>query len=206
MGIVLPMRRKSEEPLHVDPHTQALDNLSFIRSAMENSSSFTAVPGVGGMLMGATALLAAFAAHMSKGPAEWVAIWIVEAFLALGIALGFSFLKATRAQTPMLSRPFRRFALAMAPSGLVGVVLTWVLYHQSGVRLLPALWLLLYGAGVSSGGAFSVRIVPIMGCWFLVAGAAAAFCSPAWADTLMALGFGGLHILFGFLIARKYGG
>lgn len=204
MGVVLPIVKKSPELL--DLRAQAMDNLSFIRSAMENAGSFTAVPGVGGMLMGGTALLAAFSAPMSRSPAGWLAIWIAEALLAFLIALGFSYRKAMRAGSPLLSRPFRRFVLAMAPSIFVGAILTFVLYSASGTRLLPALWLLLYGAGVSSGGAFSVRIVPVMGGSFLLLGAVAAFSSPVWADPLMALGFGGLHMFFGFMIARKYGG
>ena len=204
MGVVLPMGRRYAKP--VDSCAQAMDNLSFIRNAMENAGSFTAVPGVGGMLMGATALLAAFSAHISRSPAAWLQIWSAEAFLAFTIALGFSYRKAMRAGTPLLSRPFRRFVLAMAPSIFVGTILSFVLYSASGIRLLPALWLLLYGVGVSSGGAFSVRIVPLMGASFLLLGAFAALSSPAWADPLMALGFGGFHLVFGFLIARRYGG
>jgi hypothetical protein len=183
-----------------------MDNLSFIRSAMESAGSFTAVPGVGGMLMGATALLAAWSAHLSRSQVAWMEIWIAEAFLALLIALWFSYRKASRNGSPLLSRPFHRFVLAMAPSVFVGAILTSMLYSTSGTRLLPAAWLLLYGASVSSGGAFSVRIVPIMGGSFLALGAVAAFASAAWADPLMALGFGGLHMFFGFVIARKYGG
>lgn len=204
MAIVLPIRRESVKPVAL--HEQAMDNLSFIRNAMESAGSFTAVPGVGGMLMGATALLAAFSAHLSRGPLAWLAIWSGEAFLALAIALGFSYRKAMRNGSVLLSRPFRRFVLAMAPSVFVGAILTFVLYRAGDNRLLPAVWLLLYGAGVSSGGAFSVRIVPIMGISFLVVGAVAALASATWADPLMALGFGGLHIFFGFVIARKYGG
>lgn len=204
MGIVHAIRQKSSPP--VDLGAKAMDNLSFIRSAMENAGSFTAVPGIGGMLMGATALLAAFSAHMSRSPVAWLEIWSAEALLALLIALAFSYRKATRAGSPLLSRPFRRFVLAMVPSLFVGAILTFVLYRINGIRLLPALWLLLYGAGVSSGGAFSVRVVPLMGGSFLILGAVAALSSPAWGDPLMALGFGGLHIIFGFVIARKYGG
>lgn len=204
MGIVLPIRGKPVET--VDLRAQAIDNLNFIRNAMENAGSWTAVPGIGGMLMGATALLAALSAHWSRSATAWLAIWSAEALLAIIIALGFSYWKAARNGTTLLSRPFRRFVLAMAPSIFVGAILTFVLYNASGIRLLPALWLLLYGAGVSSGGAFSVRIVPIMGSSFLALGAVAALFPPAWADLLMALGFGGFHIIFGLLIARRYGG
>lgn len=204
MAIVLPIRGKAAAP--IDLGAQAMDNLRFIRSAMENAGSFTAVPGVGSMLMGATALLAAVSAHLSRSPRAWLAIWIGEALLALSIALGFSCRKAIRSGTALLSRPFRRFALAMAPSVFAGAALTFALYAASGTHFLPAVWLLLYGAGVSSAGAFSVRIVPIMGISFLVLGTATVISPASWADPLLALGFGGLHLVFGFLIARNYGG
>jgi len=183
-----------------------MDNLRFIRNAMESAGSFTAVPGVGGILMGATAIFAAFAAHLSKNPRAWFAIWIGEALLALAIGLAFSYRKAVRNGTPLLSRAFRRFVLAMVPAVFTGALLTFVLYRAGLHGLLPSVWLLLYGVGVSSGGAFSVRVVPIMGISFLAVGTVAALAPVAWADPLLALGFGGLHVVFGFEIARNYGG
>jgi hypothetical protein len=204
MAAVRPIRPTQPEPLGL--HTQAMANLRFIRNAMESAGSFTAVPGVGGMLMGATALFAAFAAHLSKSPRAWLAIWSGEAFLALAIGLAFAYRKATRNSTPLLSRPFRRFVLAMVPAVFVGALLTFVLYRAGVPRLIPAVWLLLYGVGVSCGGAFSVRVVPIMGISFLAVGAVAALAPSSWADPLMAAGFGGLHMLFGFVIMRNYGG
>jgi hypothetical protein len=44
-----------------------------------------------------------------------------------------------------------------------------------------------------------------MGTGFLLIGGVALFF-PAWGNVLMALGFGGLHIIFGVWIARKHGG
>ncbi len=204
MALVRPIRPDQSEAVGL--HTQAMDNLRFIRNAMENAGSFTAVPGVGGVLMGATAVFAAFAAHLSKSPRAWLAVWSGEAFLALAIGLAFSYRKAMRNSTPLLSKPFRRFVLAMVPAVFVGALLTIVLYRAGISHLMPALWLLLYGVGVSSGGAFSVRVVPIMGISFLAVGAVAALAPASWADPLMAAGFGGLHIVFGLVIMRNYGG
>jgi hypothetical protein len=204
MAAVRPIREPVKEPHGL--HTQAMDNLRFIRSAMENAGSFTAVPGVGGVLMGATAVFAAFAAHLSRSPRAWLGIWGGEALMALLIGLAFSYRKAMRGGAPLLSRPFRRFVLAMVPAIFVGVVLTFVFYRTGNPSMMPATWLLLYGAGVSSGGAFSVRVVPLMGICFLGIGAITAIAPSSWADPMMALGFGGLHIIFGVVIARKFGG
>lgn len=201
MSAVRPIRK---EPVGL--HSQAINNLEFIRSTMERSGSFTAVPGVGGMLMGATALFAAFAAHLAKSPKAWLAIWAGEATLAFAIGLAFSYRKAMLDGNPLVSRTFRRFVLAMAPSAFVGVLLTVMLFRDGQQGLLPAMWLLLYGLGVSSAGAFSVRAVPLMGVGFLLLGGIGTFAPATWGDGLMAAGFGGLHLGFGYLIARHFGG
>jgi hypothetical protein len=183
-----------------------MDNLRFIRSTMESAGSFTAVPGRGGVLMGATALFAAFAAHLSASPRAWLQVWMGEAILALVIGLGFSYRKALQNSTPLLSKPFRRFVLAVAPSVFAGALLTFVFYRRGLNQFLPAMWLLLYGAGITSGGAFSVRVVPVMGMSFLALGSIATLAPLSFADPLLAIGFGGFHIIFGWVIARRCGG
>lgn len=204
MAAIRPIREPRTEPIAL--HAQAMDNLRYIRNTIESAGSFTAVPGLGGMLMGATAVFAAFAAHFSRSPRAWLAIWMGEGLLALAIGVAFSCRKAKQNRTPLLSRPFRRFVLALAPSIFVGAMLTFVLFNAGLDRFIPANWLLLYGSGIASGGAFSVRVVPVMGISFLALGSVAAIAPAAWGDTLLACGFGGLHIIFGYLIARRFGG
>lgn len=187
-------------------HTDAMENLRFIRETMERSVSFTAVPGRGGVLIGITALMAAWVGSRQSTTQAWLTAWLAEALFALligGWAMGH---KARAANVPLLSGPGRKFALSLSPPLLAGALLTVVLYHLGLVSILPGMWLLLYGAGVVTGGAFSVKIVPVMGLCFMLAGALALFCPASWGNGFMGAGFGGLHILFGIIIAWRYGG
>lgn len=183
-----------------------MDNLRYIRETMEGASAFTGVPGWGGVAMGVTAIAAAWLAFHQKERALWLAVWIGEAILSISIAAWAVARKVRRAAIPPLSKPGRRFALSFSPPIVAGLLLTIALFRAGLDALLPGAWLLLYGAAVANAGVFSVRIVPAMGLCFMLCGACALFSPAGWADAYMAAGFGGLHILFGFVIARRHGG
>lgn len=187
-------------------HSHAIDNLRFIRDTMERAGSFTGVPGWGGVVMGASAIVAAVVAMMQPDRQRWFAVWFVEGMLAFAIGLAAMWHKSKRAQMPVLSKPGVKFVLSFAPPLVVAALLTFVLWRANAFAMIPGLWLCMYGTGIITGGAFSVRIVPAMGVIFIVLGAFAFFCPPVWGDLLLALGFGGLHIVFGIIIARRYGG
>ncbi len=185
---------------------RAMDNLKFIRETMESAASFTAVPGWGMVAVGATAALAAFVAARAGTKETWLLVWLGEAFLSLLVAGWAISRKARAANVGLLSGPGRKFALSFTPPLFVGALLTVVLLRLGLIEVVPGVWLLLYGTGVVTGGAFSVRIVPVMGLCFMLVGTIALFCPVAWNDYFMAGGFGGLHILFGAEIARRHGG
>jgi hypothetical protein len=185
---------------------RAADNLRFIRETMERAGSFTAVPGWGGAAIGFTALAAAAVASHQPTAARWIFVWLAEAALAMVLAVLAVARKARAARLPLFSGPGRKFALGFAPPMIVGALLTAALYRDGDLRLLPGMWLLLYGTAVVSGGSFSVRVVPMMGICFIALGAAAAVSPAAWGNAFMMAGFGGLQILFGLIIAQKYGG
>jgi hypothetical protein len=187
-------------------HARAMDNLSFIRSTMERATAFTAVPGWGGVAMGVTALGATALAQSRGTREEWLLVWLAASVLALAIG-GWSMLaKARRGGTSVFSYSGRRFVLSYVPPLAVGALLTLVLVRAGLYSALPGTWLLLYGTGVVTGGAFSVRVVPIMGLCFMALGAIALLAPPDWGAWLLAGGFGGLHIIFGLIIAERYGG
>lgn len=186
-------------------HGRAMDNLEFIRGAMQSSTEFTAVPGYGGALMGVTAIVAAFVAS-GQTWRFWLVTWLLEACLAFAIGLLTMWQKSKLVETSLNSAPARKFAKGFAPPLFAGIVITAMLYLNNLFEYLPAAWLTLYGTSVITGGAYSVRAVPIMGWFFLALGAAAVFIPIGYGNWLMGAGFGGLHIIFGLIIARKYGG
>jgi hypothetical protein len=172
---------------------------------MERAGTFTAVPGWGGAVMGLTALLAAWTASRTSSPEAWFRTWLVEAVVAFVIGCVAIAWKSRRAQTAAVRGPALRFALTLAPPLVAGVVMTGALLAAHRIDLLPGTWLLLYGAAVATGGASSVRAVPLMGAILMAIGTIA-LALPSAGNALMAAGFGGLQIVFGIYIARRHGG
>lgn len=186
-------------------HEHALDNLRYIRDTMERAADFTVVPGWGGVAMGVTALAASVVAARQESFPAWLLVWVAESLLAIATGAAFLLWKARRTQSALLSVPARKFAMSFGPPIAAAAVLTAALAQTAGAPLIPGVWLCLYGCAVISGGTFSVKIIPVMGAAFLALGCAA-LLMPAAGNALLAAGFGGLHIAFGWAIARRYGG
>ena len=203
MAAVRPLRIPAQP---VPIHSQAIENLHYIRRTMENAVPFTAIPGRGVMVMGATALIAAPIAHTRDFGPYWLAIWTFEALLGLSIGLVFARAKARQMNEELFAGPGRKFVAAFAPPMFAAMLLTVIFWRAGILASAPGLWLLLFGCGIMAGGAFSVRVVPMMGLCFISLGAAALFCPATWGDAFLGAGFGGVQIVFGCIIARKHGG
>jgi hypothetical protein len=204
MGSIHLVFPQKEEPPAL--HERAMDNLQYIRETMERATAFTGISGWGQVAIGVTALAASFIASQQKTFKTWLAVWLAEAVVALLIAGWSMDRKARAAKMPLLSGPGRKVAFSLSPPIFAGGLVTVVLYRSGLTNAIPGLWLLLYGTGVVTGGMFSVSVVPIMGLCFMALGAAALLSPPGYANLFMATGFGGLHIVFGVVIARRYGG
>ncbi|MEM6288395.1 MAG: hypothetical protein AAF845_14710 [Bacteroidota bacterium] len=207
----------------VAPDAAAASSLRFIRETMARTGTFTAVPGWGGVMMGMTALVAAYFAAQQATVWEWLMVWTAAAAVAVVAGLWTTLAKARRGGDALTSGAGRKFVLALLPALIAGLVLTLAIYgYEVGAskeyfarrvplltasrQLLPGLWMLLYGAGVAGAGAFSIRLVPMMGSLFMLAGVLALLAPAAYGDAFMAASFGGLHIVFGALIATRHGG
>ena len=205
MAPVLPIRpRRDSSP---DINDRAMDNLRFIRETMEAAGTFTALSGWGQVVMGITAIAAALiAATQAESPTTWLSIWLAEACIAGCISVASMTIKSHAASIPVFSGPIRKLVLSFSPPIAAGSILTVAMHSVGVMGQVPAMWMLLYGAGVISAGTYSVTIVPFMGAAFMLAGVITLIAPASWATAMLIASFGGLHILFGILIARRHGG
>jgi hypothetical protein len=187
-------------------HEHAAENLLYIREAMERAGSFTAVPGWGGVFMGLAGLAAAIIAPAQESRAAWLITWLAAAAVAVAAGFFTIVLKSRAAGVSLLSYPARQFALGFSPAILAAALLTAALFRAGTDSVIPGMWLLAYGTAVVAGGTFSLRVIPLMGILFLFLGAVALFTPPPVPAICLGAGFGGLHIVFGVVIARRYGG
>ena len=195
---------RTGEPVNIGD--RAIDNLKFIRETMERSVVFTTVPGYGGAFMGLTAIAASYIANSQPLIRDWLIVWLSEAVLAFFIGLFAMWQKSKIANVPINSAPAKKFAKSFLPPLVCAVVITLGLWRFGHFEVMIPVWILLYGASVVSGGAFSVRAVPVMGWCFVALGAIAFFLPAGFGNLMMAISFGVLHVVFGLIIARKYGG
>jgi FtsH-binding integral membrane protein len=197
-------RRHQHHAAHI--REDAAADLRLIREAMDHSARFTDVPGVGMVVIGVTALVASTRGWLADSDPAWVAVWGVELGLAVTVGAVAIALKARKSGTDLLATPIRRFLRGMIPPLAAGAALA-IFFAKSGVvEYLPGMLLLLYGTALLTGGAFSLKLVRVQGACFMALGAVTLFVRPEAGDAAMALGFGGLHIVFGAVIARRYGG
>lgn len=185
---------------------RAADNLHFIRQAMERSATFTSIPGLGGVVMGVIAFGAALVAASQPDDDRWLATWLAAAPLAASVGLVSMVRKARRAGLPLTGANARRFAMGMIAPFVAGAAITYELWAVRSFSVMAPAWLLLYGAGVLTGGIFSVPVVRAIGVCFMTLGIAAIASPSEWSNLWLAVGFGGLHVVFGIYIARNYGG
>jgi hypothetical protein len=182
------------------------EHLKYIREIMSRTSTFTAVPGWGAVLMGLSALIAAYVASQASTDTLWLLTWLADAVVAAMLGVAALMKKARTTSTSLNSGVGRKFITGLVPALFAGSVLTLAIWKTDQTTLLPGIWMLLYGIGTVTGGAYSVRIVPVMGMLFMAAGSFSLFVPHSWLDGFMAAAFGGLHVVFGYLIIRYHGG
>jgi hypothetical protein len=164
------------------------------------------VPGMAGIVMGIVGLLAAVVVSLPRWAPHWLGIWLGAVVIALTFGSALVARQIGLSGHARYWGPTRKFLLCLCPALLAGAVLTWVLYAVGAARVIPGMWLLLYGCAVLSAStvtsAGATRLVGIMGALFVALGAITFALPVAVHTAMLGLGFGVLHIVFGLLIGR----
>ena len=193
--------RALRQPIPID--RGALAHLRYIRDTIEAAGSFTSVPGLGCIAMGAVAFAAA-ALEWNFGLSR-LTVWLAAAPIAAALAVVFMLRKSRRQGFRLSRAAARRFFGTLTPALVAGALLTVALVRAGNLELVPGVWLLLYGAGLAAGGFFSLPCVSIAGAAFMALGTAALLW-PAAATALLAAGFGAVHVALGAAIWRRHDG
>jgi hypothetical protein len=199
-------RRSGAERAVPSLQGRAIDDLRFIRETMENAAAFTAVSGWGMVAVGATAFAAAAAAVTQPTVRGQLTAWFAAAVMSITVSTYAIWRKAKRANAPLFHGAGRKFLLSFLPPMTVGAILTYILLENGSFALVPPMWLMMYGTAVITGGAFSVRVVPLMGLLFIAGGVFSLLLEPWTIHWLLGAAFGALHVIFGLIIARRHGG
>ena len=186
--------------------TSAAENLRYIRDTIEAARTFTTIPGKGCIAMGIAGIVASGLASYPPLAGHWLPIWLIAAVVSCTVALFFMEVKAHKQGLSLRRTVALRFFLTLAPAFVAGGVLTVALENAVGRDVIAGIWLLLYGVGIAACGVFSIPVVLIAGLGFMGLGTVTLASPPEWAPAMLAVGFGGIHILLGAIIARNHGG
>lgn len=187
----------------LDSHAAA--TLRYIRSSMEGAMVL-AVPGSAGVVLGSIALLAAALCLVPELRKFWLGIWLGAALLGAVLGSILILRESSLRDLRLVGTPLLKFALCLSPSLGAGLVMTAVHWFGGNQHAIPGTWLLLYGCALLTASAATTRIIAALGALFVLFGLTALLLPDDMQILMLGAGFGGLHIVFGFLIGRMGSG
>ncbi len=198
----------------MDDLENGLRDLKEIRSMMEHASRFLSLSGLSGVSAGIVGLLAAAAAQYElsthelalddpRAAAFLIATGAAALLLAVGFALLFSYRMARRKNLPFWTPAARDLLESLLVPLAAGGILTIILIARGNMSYAPGTTLVFYGLALFAASRQTLRDLRTLGLLQTTLGLLA-FIFPYAAVLLWGLGFGLLHIAYGFLMYRKY--
>jgi hypothetical protein len=192
---------------------EAEENLRVIRNLMERSTKYSTFSGFSGILAGlasiAGCLVTSALARAHPTTTEFQVCFLLIWSLVIVFTLGADYLRnkrrAARVGKRVISHLGKQMALGSAPGLGTGALLTLFFLHHGLLASIYPVWMLCYGIAVCAVGQFSQREVSLLGAAFLWVGTMTLLLPPEWGLLMMAVSFGGFHILYGFLMAQRDG-
>jgi hypothetical protein len=210
----------------MEDKNEQLKNLAEIRLLMERSSRFISLSGLSGISAGIIALIGAAAAFFYLGYdlryTNWSAylnltevrddrekIWVLFALaaiilvFALAAGIFFTTRKARRNNLPIWDSTTRRLLFHVFVPLITGGIFCLILLYYRIYWLIAPATLLFYGLALLNGSKYTLSDVQYLGLSEIALGIISALL-PGYGLIFWAVGFGVLHIIYGFIMYRKY--
>lgn len=196
---------------------EAEEHLRVIRQAMERSTRYSTFSGLSGIVVGLLALAGCILMNVIM-PRVTDPLWPYLFFglwtTVLGLALVADFLLTKRRAREVGKRirsPYAKHLVRAAAPGFLAALAVTLFYVTQPVLIGPYIygfWMLCYAASVLAVAQYSVREVSVLGWAFLAAGAVTLLLPPSWGigpRAMMALTFGGFHVVYGIWMGYRHG-
>lgn len=202
-----------------------LEDLKEIRKMMESSSKFLSLSGLSGIFAGITALVGAYLAHKQiddfgklyfhyqlQGRLEegfdglafrLGAIAVSVLIIALGFGFLFTWLKAKKQGKSLLTPLSFRLVISLMVPLFFGGLFIIALYLQGYPELIAPATLIFYGFGLLNASKYVHVDIKYLALCEMALGVLSMFYLHR-GITFWAIGFGGLHILYGTIMYFKY--
>ncbi len=192
--------------------------LGQIRSLMEKSSKFVSISGLSGVLIGCYALLGTLLGYfITTSPADsikklpgdltTVSFFLLLAILILVLSLLTGWLmarkKARKNKQSIWNITSKSLLFAVSIPLVTGGILALVLLSQGYYNLIAGMLLIFYGLALTAGSIYTFTEVKWLGILEVSLGLIAV-CLPDHGLIVWGLGFGVLHIIYGFIVYKKY--
>ncbi|PPL03947.1 hypothetical protein [Parapedobacter indicus] len=202
-------------------HEQLQSELLSIRHLMERSAKFISLSGLSGILAGCYALVGAalgyrevyglsskvgYRDHYVTEEAVLVKLVIIASvvlLLSIGTAIWLSARKARKQGQGIWNPASRGLLNAVGVPLVAGGLFVLVMIARGTYGLVAPACLIFYGLALVAGSQYTYRDVKGLGILQIVLGLLAA-CLPGYSLIFWSLGFGVLHILYGFIMYVKY--
>jgi hypothetical protein len=200
---------------------QLQDDLASIRNLMERSSKFISLSGLSGVLAGIYALIGAMMAYglvykdygffgyrpfYVPDHQTWVQLFIIAVVVLIASVLTgvlLTYRKARKKSQQFWTPVSRQLLFYMAVPLFTGGIFTLIMLSRGYFGIIAPAMLIFYGLSLISCSNFTYNDLRYLGISEIVLGLLAAWY-PGYGLLFWALGFGVLHIVYGWSMYLKY--
>lgn len=197
-----------------------LQDLSDIRTMMEEATKFPSLSGLSGVMVGLLAIGGTIAAFVREptilfdlenavraGKTDVTLFLALDAaavlVLALSVAVLLSLRMARRKKLPVWNRTARLLVTHLCLPLIAGALFCTALAVQNLAYLLPAVMLIFYGLALLNASKYTLAEIRYLGITQVLLGVVASFWI-SFSVWFWMLGFGFLHIIYGAYLYWRY--